>query len=68
MKQIYIESYYSNGYSRFMQYFNDIRDHPKKATIEQRLEIIKFFDDYGAKLLREPSAKVALPSSSGNRN
>ena len=47
MKQIYIESYYRNGYSRFMQYFNDILDHPQKEAIEQRLEIIKFFDDYG---------------------
>jgi hypothetical protein len=31
-----------------MQYFNDVFEHPKREAIEQRLEIIKFFDDYGA--------------------
>ena len=31
-----------------MRYFNDIDDHPKRAVIEQRLAIIRFFDDYGA--------------------
>ncbi len=48
MKQIYIESYFRNGYRRFMKYFNDVFEHPKREAIEQRLEIIKFFDDYGA--------------------
>ena len=58
MKQIYVESYYRNGYSRFMQYFNDILDHPKKETIEQRIEIIKFFDDYGAEATRRAFGKA----------
>lgn len=31
-----------------MKYFNDVFEHPKLKLIEQRLEIIKFFDDYGA--------------------
>ena len=31
-----------------MKYINNVLDHPKRETIEQRLEIIKFFDDYGA--------------------
>lgn len=31
-----------------MRYFNDVLDHPKKESIEKRLEIVKFFDDYGA--------------------
>lgn len=57
MKQLYIESYYGNGYSRFMRYFNDILDHPKKEAIEQRLEIIKFFDDYGAEATRRAFSK-----------
>ena len=48
MKQIYIESYFRNGYRGFMKYFNDVFEHPKREAIEQRLEIIKFFDDYGA--------------------
>jgi putative transposase len=48
VKQVYIESYFRNGYRRFMKYFNDVFEHPKRKAIEQRLEIIKFFDDYGA--------------------
>lgn len=31
-----------------MKYFNDVFEHPKRESIERRLEIIKFFDDYGA--------------------
>jgi transposase InsO family protein len=31
-----------------MKYVHDVFDHPKRETIEKRLEIIKFFDDYGA--------------------
>ncbi len=58
MKQIYVESYYRSGYSRFMQYFNDMLDHPKKETIEQRIEIIKFFDDYGAEATRRAFGKA----------
>ena len=52
MKQIYVESYYRNGYSRFMQYVNDIAGHPKQESIEKRVEIIKFFDDYGEEVTR----------------
>ena len=40
-----------------MQYFNDIFDHPQKEAIEQRLEIIRFFDDYGAKATRRAFGK-----------
>lgn len=40
-----------------MQYFNNIHDHPKKETIEQRLEIIKFFDDYGAEATKRAFGK-----------
>ncbi len=36
MKQIYIESYYRNGYSRFMKYILDILNHPKRESIEKR--------------------------------
>ncbi len=57
MKQIYIESYYGNGYSRFMKYIKNILDHPQKETIEQRLEIIKFFDDYGAEATKRAFGK-----------
>ena len=48
MKQNYVESYYRSGYSRFMQYINNIVDHPKRESIEKRLEIIKFFDEFGS--------------------
>lgn len=47
MKQIYVASYFRNGYSRFMQYINNILDHPKRESIERRLEVIKFFDEFG---------------------
>ena len=57
MKQIYIESYYRNGYSCFMQYFIDIVDHPKREAIEQKLEIIKFFEDYGAEATKRAFGK-----------
>ncbi len=48
MQQIYIASCFNSGYSRFMQYIQDILNHPQKESIEARLEIIKFFDEFGA--------------------
>jgi len=47
MRQIYIASYFRNGYSRFMQYIQDILGHPRRKEIEKRLDIIKFFDEFG---------------------
>ena len=49
MKQVYLDSYYRNDYRRFMQYFNDVFEHPKRESIEQRFEIIKFCDEFGFK-------------------
>ena len=40
-----------------MQFNNNILDHPKRETIEKRLEIIKFFDDYGAEATRRAFGK-----------
>jgi len=57
VKQIYIASYYRNGYSRFMQNIQDILEHPKKKSIEQRLEIIKFFDEFGSEATRRAFKK-----------
>jgi len=57
VKQIYVESYYRNGYSRFMQYINDITGHPRHESIEKKVEIIKFFDDYGAEVIRRAFGK-----------
>ncbi len=48
MKQIYIASCFGNGYSRFMKYVHDVFDYPKRESIERRLEVIKFFDEFGA--------------------
>lgn len=48
MQQIYVASYYKSGYSRLMQYILDNLNHPKRKEIEYRLEIIKFFDEFGA--------------------
>jgi transposase InsO family protein len=47
MKQIYLQSYFRSGYHRFMNYIYNISSHPKKQEIEKRLEIIKFFDEFG---------------------
>lgn len=41
-----------------MKYVHDVFDHPKREDIEQRIEIIKFFDDYGA-----PASKRAFGKS-----
>lgn len=47
MKQIYLQSYFRSGYHRFMNYIYNISNHPKKKEIEKRLDIIKFFDEFG---------------------
>src|SRR5512137_866317 len=57
MKQIYIESYYRNGYSRFMKYLEDITNHPNRLEIEKRINIIEFFDEYGAGATRKAFGK-----------
>jgi len=57
MKQVYLDTYYRNDYRRFMRYFNDVFEHSQKEVIEKRLEIIKFFDDYGASATRRAFGK-----------
>ncbi len=57
MKQIYVESFYRNGYSRFMQYINNILEHPERKSIEKRLEIIKFCDEFGLEATRKAFGK-----------
>ena len=49
MRQIYIQSFFKSGYNRFMDYIYNISNHPKRKIIEKRLEIIKFFDEFGQK-------------------
>lgn len=53
MKQIYVESYFRSGYIRFMKYIYDIDSHPRRQEIERRLEVIKFFDEFGADATRK---------------
>ena len=53
MKQIYIASYYQNGYYRLMKYLEDVTGHPKRIEIEKRVSIIGFFDSYGAAATRQ---------------
>ena len=48
MKQIYVENYFRSGYIRFMKYIYDIDQNPKRTDIEKRLEILTFFDEFGA--------------------
>ncbi len=48
MRQIYLAHCHRKDYSLFMAYVVDYLDHPRKAAIEHRLEILKFFDEFGA--------------------
>jgi putative transposase len=57
VKQIYVEGFYGNGYSRFMQYVNNVINHPKRELIERRADIIKFFDEFGAEATRKAFGK-----------
>ena len=40
-----------------MHYVNDVLDNPKRTTIEKRLEIIQFHDDYGDEATRRAYGK-----------
>ncbi len=57
MRLIYVENSFQSGYSRFMHYMVDYLDHPQKAIIEQRLEILQFYDEFGAKATRQAFRK-----------
>jgi len=53
MKQIYVESYYRNGYSRFMKQSSKSINDSRQKIIEDRLRIIQFFDEFGAEATRK---------------
>jgi len=57
VKQIYVQSYYKSGYSRFMQYVYNILEHPQKESIEARLKIIEFCDKFGFEATRTAFGK-----------
>jgi len=49
VKQVYVASYYGNGYSRFMKHRSiSISHHVGQEIIEERLKIIQFLDEFGA--------------------
>jgi len=56
MQQIYISSYF-RGYNRFMKYVYNVADHPQKVVIKERLEIIEFFNQYGAEATKKAFKK-----------
>jgi len=58
MRQIYIQSYFKSGYNRFMNYIYNVANHPQRKIIEKRLEILKFFDEFG-----EKATKIAFNKS-----
>ena len=47
MRQIYVTMGSVRGYIQLMQVLDDITGNPQREAIEQRIAIIKFFDDYG---------------------
>jgi putative transposase len=47
VRQISVAYCLRKAYIRFMDYVVDYLDSPQKAVIEQRLEILKFFDAFG---------------------
>ena len=57
MRQVYVATWSVKGYSRVMKYLDDITSHPQRECIEKRVEIIKFFDDYGKEATRRAFGK-----------
>ncbi|AKG54002.1 mobile element protein [Dehalogenimonas sp. WBC-2] len=57
MKHIYVENYFKSGYNRFMQYINNILNHTQRKSIETRLRIIEFCDQFGFEATRSAYGK-----------
>lgn len=57
MRRFIIENTLRNGYSRFMQHINNILEHPDRESIEKRLAIIEFCDEYGFEATRKAFGK-----------
>ena len=53
MKQIYVAHCYKKAYIHFMEYVADYFDNPQKQTIERRLGILKFSDEFGLDATRK---------------
>jgi len=52
VKQIYVTMGRVRGYIHLMQVLENITGHPQQKAIEQRIEIIRFFDKYGEEATR----------------
>ena len=57
MRQVYVTFGQIKGYIHLMQFLDDVTSHPQREEIENRVEIIKFFDDYGAEATRRAFSK-----------
>jgi putative transposase len=57
LKQIYVAHCFKKDYIHFMDYVSDYLDNPQKAVIEERLEILKFFDEFGMEAAKKAFKK-----------
>jgi putative transposase len=57
MQQVYVAHRFTKIYSRFMKYELDYFEHPKREIIEQRLEILKFYDEFGLEATKKAFKK-----------
>jgi putative transposase len=57
LKQVYVAAGTVKGYIHLMQYLDDVTGHPQRQFIEKKIEIIKFFDDYGAEATKRAFGK-----------
>jgi transposase InsO family protein len=57
MRQIYVAHCHKKAYIHFMDYVADYLDHPRRTIIEQRLDILTFFDEFGLKATKRAFKK-----------
>jgi hypothetical protein len=68
VKQIYLGFFLGKRNSRFMEYVHDVIEHPQKRIIAKRLEIIKFYDDFGEQRPKGRSVPAGLLPTFGSKN
>lgn len=57
MQQVYVAHCFKKAYIHFMNYVVDYLDHYQRTAIEQRLEILKFFDEFGLEATKKAFKK-----------
>ncbi len=57
MKQVFVAMGSVKGYIHLMKVLDDVTGHPQRELIEKRLEIIKFFDEFGEEAARRAFGK-----------